>query len=99
MLFYGSFNENNNMTGMDHKFRYLGWSIWNEEYNALKLKEELIDTLEKWYPGNSFFKVKHSKLNEKIYLKIDGNRQIKIYTENTRNVIVKIEDLTQNPDY
>ena len=40
MLFYGSFNENNIMTGMDHKFRYLGWSIWNEEYNALKLKEE-----------------------------------------------------------
>ena len=50
-------------------------------------------------PGNSFFKVKHSKLNEKIYIKIDGNRQIKMYTENTRNVIVKIEDLTQNPNY
>ena len=44
MLFDGSSNENNIMTGMDHKFRYLGWSIWNEEYNALKLKEELIDT-------------------------------------------------------
>tara|TARA_B110000240_G_scaffold171695_1_gene196207 strand:+ start:118 stop:558 length:441 start_codon:yes stop_codon:yes gene_type:complete len=99
MLFYGSFNENNIMTGMDHKFRYLGWSIWSEEYNALILKEKLIDTLEKWYPGNPFFKVKHSKLNENIYLKIDGNRQIKMYTENTRNVIVKIEDLTQNPNY
>ena len=39
MSFYGSFNENNIMTGMDHKFRYLDWSIWNAEYNALKLKK------------------------------------------------------------
>ena len=55
----------NDDAGMDHKFRYLGWSIWNEDYNALKLKEELIDTLEKWYPGNWFFKVNHSKLKWK----------------------------------
>jgi len=99
MLFYGSFNENNIMIGMNHKFRYEGWTVWSDEYNAIKLKEELIDTLQKWYPGNPFIKVNHSKLNEKIYIKIDGNRQIKMYTENLRNVIVNIEDLTQNPEY
>ena len=60
---------------------------------------ELIDTFEKWYPGNSSFKLENSKLNEKIYLKVDSNRQIKMQTENIRNVIFKIEDLTQNLDY
>ena len=37
---YNKRGNPNDDTGMDHKFRYLGWSIWNEEYNVLKLKEE-----------------------------------------------------------
>jgi hypothetical protein len=87
MLFYGKFNSQDIMTGMDITFSYNAWSLWNNEFNADKLLPVVQDTLMKWYPGNPFMKVKG------VLVKVDGNRQIELKQESDRDVSVKIEDL------
>ena len=35
-LFYGIFNDNDIMTGLDMRFYFLGWAPWNEELQSAK---------------------------------------------------------------
>lgn len=87
MLFYGKFNSQDIMTGMDIIFSYNAWSPWNSDFNADKLLPVVKDTLLNWYPGNPFMKVNG------IWVKVDGNRQIELKQESDRDVSVIIEDL------
>ncbi len=93
MLFYGRFNEENIMDGMDFKFRFKGWTLWNEQFQSPVLIEQVKDSIESWFPGNSFFKVRFPEERLDIHVKIDGNRQFKMYTTDNREVIVIAEDL------
>ncbi len=93
MLFYGNFNENNIMTGMDMEFSYKAWAPWNDDLYSDKLVPVLIDTLLRWFPGNRFISIKSDKLDSDTYVKVDGNRQIMVYPKGIKNVVVKIEDL------
>jgi hypothetical protein len=88
MLFYAKFNPEDIITGMDVKFSYVAWSLWNKEFNADKLLPKVQDTLMKWYPGNPFIKVKN------ILVKVDGNRQIELKQETDKDVSVIIENLS-----
>jgi len=87
MLFYGRFNSDNIMTGMDVTFSYDSWVPLNTDLNSDKLLPVVQDTLLKWYPGNPFMKVKN------VWVKVDGNRQIQLKKESDQNVAVLIEDL------
>ncbi|RIA10750.1 hypothetical protein OE09_2624 [Flavobacteriaceae bacterium MAR_2010_72] len=87
MLFYAKFNERDIITAMDVKFSYSAWAPWNKEMQGDKLLPIVQDTLMKWYPGNPFMKVKNA------LVKVDGNRQIKMFQESERDVSVLIEDL------
>ena len=87
MLFYGKFNSDHIMTGMDVTFSYDAWAPWNEDLQADKLLPVVRDTLLKWYPGNPFMKVKN------VWVKVDGGRQIELKKESKRDVSVLIEDL------
>ena len=87
LLFYSTFNENDITTGMDMKFSYVAWAPWNKELQADKLLPVVKDTLMKWYPGNKFMEVNDREV------KVDGNRQIKIFQESDRDVAVIIENL------
>lgn len=87
MLYYGVFNADDIMTGVDVKFSYTSWAPWNKELHADKLLPVVEDSLLSWFPGNSFMKVKN------VLVKVDGNRQIKLYQESDRDVAVLIEDL------
>lgn len=93
MLFYGIFNEENIMTGMDMRFSYNFWSAWSDDYSAQKLVPQLKDTLMSWYPGNDFIPIKLPNSKLEAFVKVDANRQILIYTKDTKDVTVKIEDL------
>lgn len=93
MLFYGIFNKENIMTGMDMRFSYNFWSAWSDEYSAQKLIPQLKDTLINWYPGNDFIPVKIPNNEGAVFVKIDANRQILMYAIDTKDVVVKIEDL------
>lgn len=95
MLFYGIFDDKNILTGMDFRFSFNYWSTFSDEYAADKLVPQLKDTLMNWYPGNDFIPIKIKEINKDAYVKIDANRQILVYTKDSKDVVVKIEDLRE----
>ena len=107
MLFYGIFDKDGmkvfdrdkKMTGLNMRFSYSAWAPWNKKLYADKLIPILKDTLRKWFPGNDFIKVNIKELNKKTYIKIDGNRQIKMYVLDDERVAVKIENLDEKSTY
>lgn len=92
MLFYGIFDDEKIMHGMEMKMHYLKWSPWNEEYQSDKLIEALKRHYNKEYPGNDFLEI---DINEKTkaFAKVDGNRQIIMYPLGDKDVMAKIIDL------
>jgi len=107
MLFYGIFDKDGmkvfdkdkKMTGLNMRFSYSGWSPWNKHLNTSKLIPKLKDTLKKWFPGNDFIKVDIEEIKKKTFIKIDGNRQIKMFALNDEVVAVKIENLDEKSGY
>lgn len=94
MLFYGIFNEEKIMTGMDLKFYYESWALWNKFYHADQLLPVIKDSLLHWYPGNDFVLVPIKKNQKKVLVKIDGNRRIIIEPlENNKEINARIDDL------
>jgi len=94
MLFYGIFDKEKIMRGMDMRFSYIAWSLWNESLHADKLIPIVKDSLQSWYPGNDFIQVITKKTKKKIFVKIDGNRRIIIEPlNNNKDVDVRIDDL------
>jgi len=94
-LFYGIFNEEQKMVGLDMEFSYDGWSPWTPELQSDKLLFVAMDTLKNWYPGNDFFLLENKKLKTNTYVKIDGNRQIIVHTQGDKDVKVTLEDLRE----
>lgn len=93
LLFYGIFDENDIMRGMDMTYSYLTWAPWNKDRQADKLLLRLREQYEKDYPGNDFIEIDIKDLEYPALVKIDGNRQILMYPKNEKDVVVKIEDL------
>ena len=93
MLFYGIFDSEKVMHGMDMKYSFTAWAPWNEDLQSDALTEYLKMKYSESYPGNDFFEVMIEKLNAVTNVKVDGNRQILIYPINAKDVSVKIEDL------
>lgn len=92
MLFYGMFDEENVMRGMDLIMEYQNWAPWNKKYHSPKLLAVLEKHYMQEYPGNNFFKL---KVNDEIdaSVKVDGNRRITMYPLSDKKVAVKIIDL------
>jgi hypothetical protein len=94
MLFYGTFNKQKIMTGMDMKFHYVAWSLWNKSLQSDKLVPVVKDSLKSWFPGNDFITINAKKTKGLIHIKVDGNRRIIIEPlKDTREVDVRIDDL------
>jgi len=94
MLFYGIFNDEKKMTGMKVQFSYNAWSLWNKSLQPEILVPAVKDTLKKWFPGNDFIKIKISKNEKDLLVKVDGNRRIIIKPiDDNREVKVRIDDL------
>lgn len=93
LLFYGIFDEDEVMQGMDMTYHYISWSLWNEERHANVLAKALTEQYHDEYGGNPFIEIDLKELERTAFVKIDGNRQILIYPKNTKDVVVKIENL------
>ncbi|NHF60657.1 hypothetical protein FK220_014980 [Flavobacteriaceae bacterium TP-CH-4] len=94
MLFYGDFDDQNKMIGMDLQFYYDAWSIWNKELQSDQLVHTLKDTLQKWYPGNEFIKIPMKKDSMELWVKVDGNRRIVIRPLDDKRIVkARIDDL------
>ena len=97
MSFNGIFNEKKIMKGMEMRFHFTGWSSWNKDLSSDNLLIQLKDTLKEWFPGNDFFKVNfENSLSTEV--KIDGNRRILAYLVNSKDVAVRIEDMSGKYD-
>ena len=97
MSFNGIFNEKKIMKGMEMRFYFTGWSSWNKDLSSNSLLVQLKDTLREWFPGNDFFKVNFEN-NLSTEVKIDGNRRILAYLVNSKDVAVRIEDMSGKYD-
>tara|TARA_Y100000768_G_scaffold371847_1_gene338939 strand:- start:154 stop:747 length:594 start_codon:yes stop_codon:yes gene_type:complete len=97
MSFNGIFNNEKIMRGMEMRFYFTGWSSWNKDLSSNNLLIQLKDTLRKWFPGNDFFKVKFEN-NLSTEVKIDGNRRILAFLLNSKDVAVRIEDMSGKYD-
>jgi len=93
MEFYGIFDEQDTMRGMDMIYNYQAWAPWNEESFSDVLMEDLKEILEEEYEGNPFIDIDIEEKGVDAAVKIDGNRQILIYPKNKKDVSVKITDL------
>lgn len=93
MLFYGIFDQNDIMRGMEMTYSYVVWAPWNRDKHSDSLLLRLRDQYLQNYPGNDFIELKIKELDIPALVKIDGNRQILMYPKNKKDVVVKIEDL------
>ncbi|MAR43837.1 MAG: hypothetical protein CMC48_07150 [Flavobacteriaceae bacterium] len=97
MSFNGIFNEKKIMRGFEMRFYFTGWSNWNKDLSSENLLDQLKDSLNGWFPGNNFFKVNFEN-NLSAEVKIDGNRRILAYKVNSKDVAVRIEDMSGKYD-
>lgn len=93
MDFFGTFDEDNVMHGMEMIYSYQAWAPWNARLQSDKLALELKEKFGKEYSGNPFIEIDLKKSEYKAFVKIDGNRQILIYPKSVSDVTVLIEDL------
>jgi len=95
--FKGKFNADKKLNLLDVKFYHLLWAPWNETYQAPKLLPRILDSLELWFPGNSFLEIETDNNSiPKMHVKIDGDRRIRVILENSQDVAVKIDDLNED---
>jgi len=92
MLFYAIFDDDNIVRGIKKRYSYSSWAPWNEERHATVLLKKIKKHYLSQYEGNDFIEVDIEREKIKSYVKIDGNRQILIYSVDSKEVIVKIED-------
>ena len=97
MSFNGIFNEKKIMRGFEMRLYFTGWSNSNKDLSSDTLLTQFKDSLKVWFPGNDFFKVNFEN-NLSAEVKIDGNRRILAYKVNSKDVAVRIEDMSGKYD-
>ncbi len=78
--FYPTFFEDR-IYEMPVRFQYKAWAPWNKQFSADTLQVELVDLYSQWY-GTGFMKIKHQMKGD-AYVKVDGNRRISIYKDDS----------------
>ena len=91
MRFYPKF-EQDKIYLMPVEFTYEGWAPWNEELTAEKLREDVLQLLEGWY-GQGFIEVSNEDKSQIVFVRMDGNRRIRIFKKHISTVRVEISDL------
>jgi hypothetical protein len=93
MLYYGRFNDEKIMTGLNLVFYYSAWSPWNKSLHSDQLMTVVSDSLKSWFPGNDFINVNLKSIGD-VWIKVDGNRRILIEPPiDSREINARIDDL------
>lgn len=93
MLFYGIFDEEDVMVGMDMRMSFVQWAPWNKEQKSDKLIEKMKQYYVHTYGGNEFISINTGKGDLVANVKIDDNRHILMYPTSDKDIAIKIEDL------
>jgi hypothetical protein len=96
LLFIPVFDQSDVIIEMNLEFSYPAWAPWNEQYQSDKLKEKVLKLMQLWYKGNEFITVEID--NNKVPIKLDGNRRMLVYLKDTQNVVIKVQDIL-HPKY
>lgn len=93
VLFFGIFDEEDIMRGMEMIYFFVVWVLWNcnmqlDSFLLYFCDEYFVD-----YFGNDFLELKLESFENFVLVKIDGNCQILMYIKGKKDVVVKIEDL------
>lgn len=91
MRFYPKF-ENEKIYLMPVEFTYDGWAPWNEELAVEKLRDDVVSYFENLY-GKGFFEVSNEDKSLIAFVKIDGNRRVRIFKKDLSTVRAEIVDL------
>ena len=94
MSFYPKY-VNDRIVTMPIEFQYKNWALWNDEASVDVLIEDVQSVFVKWYGGNEFTEIVNEDETKRVWVKVDGNRQIRIYRKNVSTVHVDISDLTE----
>jgi hypothetical protein len=84
--------ENEKIYMMPVEFTYEGWAPWNEELAVEKLREDVVKLFEEWY-GPGFIEVSNEDKSQIAFVKVDGNRRIRIFRKHLPTVRAEIVDL------
>lgn len=95
MRFYPNFYEDK-IYEMPVEFVYEAWAPWNSSLSADSLLYDVKKLMESWY-GGEFKPFINEDKNFAIWVKIDGNRRIRMYIKNISTVKVEFLDLTVKP--
>jgi hypothetical protein len=77
---------------MPIEFTYEAWAPWNEDLSAEKLREDVVKLFEEWY-GPGFIEVTNEDKSQIVFVKMDGNRRIRIFKKHISTVRAEISDL------
>lgn len=91
MRFYPKF-EDEKIYLMPVEFTYEGWAPWNEELAVEKLREDVVTLFKDWY-GPDFIEVANEDKSQIAFVKVDGNRRIRIFRKQLSIVRAEIVDL------
>lgn len=91
MRFYPKF-EDEKIYMMPVEFTYEGWAPWNEELAVEKLREDVVKLFEEWY-GHGFIEVTNEDKSQIVFVKVDGNRRIRIFKKQLSMIRAEIVDL------
>jgi hypothetical protein len=91
MRFYPKF-EQDKIYLMPVEFTYEDWAPWNEDLTAEKLREDVVKLFEEWY-GPGFIEVTSEDKSQVVFVRMDGNRRIRIFKKHISIVRVEISDL------
>jgi len=93
MRFYPKFDESGNIYSMPMEFLYEAYAPWNKSTSSDSLILEVKGLFEKWY-GPGFIKLQDDEGSRTVYVKVDGNRRIRIFKRDVVFVAADITDMT-----
>jgi len=91
MRFYPKFEEGK-IYLMPVEFSYDGWSPWNDSLRVEVLRADVVKLFEQWY-GEGFIEVTNEDKSQIAFVKMDGNRRIRVFKKTISSVRAEIVDL------
>ncbi len=94
MRFYPVFKDGK-ILAMPVEFSFEAWAPWNKDLYSDKLLEQVKKLAEQWY-GEGFLKLEHEKKGLVVFVKVDGNREVRLYQKDDARVKMEIINLLES---
>lgn len=92
MHFYPAFEEDT-ISVMPMQFTYEAFLPTDSTYYSDHLLLDVKGMLERWYGGNKFIYLEDNEGTRRLWVKVDGNRRIRVFKKDLRTVAADIMDL------